>query len=126
MKVLNIIEKAYRATVEEQDDPVVWIVRAMKACNADLAVLLRGNAVNYMVRAQQVAPLTIGRRRQKHGPRLVEAIENLIAGKIPVYVDRDDLRERGLREPELIEGPKLIMRTDIPALFAEHDRIWHW
>jgi sulfur relay (sulfurtransferase) DsrF/TusC family protein len=126
MKVLNIIEKAYRATIEEQDDPVVWIVQAMTTCGADLAVLLRGNAVNYMVRAQQVVPLVIGRRQQKHAPRLVESIENLIARKVPVYVDRDDLRERGLREQELIEGPKMISRADLPGLFAEHDRVWHW
>ena len=126
MKVLNIIETAYRATIEEQDDPVVWIVQAMKGAGAELAVLLRGNAVNYMVRSQRVAPLSIGRRRQKRAPRLVEALEAMIERKIPVYVDKDDLRERGLRQEELIDGPRIIERSEIPRLFAEHDHVWHW
>ncbi len=126
MKALNIIETAYRATIEEQDDPVVWITHAMKGAGAELGVLLRGNAVNYTVKAQSVPPLSIGDRRQKHGPHLSEAVSGLIDKAIDVYVVSEDLSDRGLQSEELIGGLKLIRRTDLPALMATYDRVWHW
>jgi hypothetical protein len=126
MKTLNIIETGYRATLEEQDDPVVWITHALKGAGADLNVLLRGSAVNYTVKAQGVPPLAIGGRRQKHSPHLAEAVSGLIGKGIDVYVVKEDLAERGLDDEELIGGLRTIRKAELPALLQGHDQVWHW
>ncbi|HUO81892.1 MAG TPA: DsrH/TusB family sulfur metabolism protein [Gammaproteobacteria bacterium] len=126
MKALHIIETAYRATLEEQDDPVVWITHAMKGAGADLGVVLRGNAVNYAVKGQEVAPLVFGARKQKHGPRLADDVAGLIGKGVDVYVIKEDLAARGLDGDELIDKLKPIGRAELPGLFEQHDQVWHW
>ena len=126
MKALNIIETAYRATLEEQDDPVVWITHAMKGAGADLNVLLRGNAVNYAVKAQSVPPLSFGARTQKSAPHLADDISGLIGKGIEVYIVKEDLAERGLDGEELIPGLKPLSRGELPGLLEQHDQVWHW
>jgi sulfur relay (sulfurtransferase) DsrF/TusC family protein len=126
MKTLNIIETGYRATLEEQDDPIVWLVHAMKDAGAELNVLLRGNAVNYTVKAQGVPPLAIGARQQKHGPHLPESVSGLIGKGVAVYVVKEDLADRGLEDEELIGGVAMIRKAELPALLQTHDRVWHW
>src|SRR5215469_13417766 len=114
MKALNIVESAYRATIEEQDDTIVWLTHAMKAAGADLGVLLRGNAVNYAVRGQNAAGLAFGSWRQTQPPRIAD---DVLA---------EDLTERGLEAGDLVPGLERITRDGLPALFAGHDQIWHW
>jgi len=126
MKALNIIETAYRATLEEQDDPVVWLTHAMAGAGADLDVLLRGNAVNYAVRGQDASGLAFGARRQKNAPRLADDIEGLIGKGVQVFVVEDDLAERGLEAEMLIDGLRPLPRSAVARLVDAYDQIWHW
>src|SRR5690349_5848902 len=105
-KVLQVIESAYRCTVEEQDDPIIWITHAMKGAGADLAVLLRGNAVNYAVRGQDATGLSVGGRAQTKPPRIDEDVAKLVGKGVEVYVVEDDAAARGLERGDLIDGIK--------------------
>jgi len=126
MKALSIVESAYRATIEEQDDTIVWLNHAMKAAGADLAVLLRGNAVNYAVRGQNAAGLAFGAWRQTQPPRIADDIASLAGKGVTVYVVAEDLAERGLDASDLVPGLERVARDGLPGLFAAHDQVWHW
>ena len=126
MKVLNIIESAYRATTEEQDDTIVWLSHSLKAAGADLGVFLRGNAVNYAVRGQDAAGLAFGAWRQTQPPRLANDIAALPGKGVTVYVLAEDLAERGLDADALVPGLDRVARDGLPGLFAAHDQVWHW
>ncbi len=126
MKALNIIETAYRGTLEEQDDTIVWITHAMKGAGAELDVLLRANAVNYAVKAQKVAPLSFGDRQQKNGPDIANDIAGLIGKGISVYIVKDDLAERAISDDELIDGLSPVSRDGLAKLLDGYDHVWHW
>jgi len=125
-KILQVVQSAYRATVEEQDDTIVWLTHAMKGAGADVSVLLRGNAVCYLVRGQDPNGLRFGARTLSHKTDLVGDVEKLIGKGVVVSVVAEDLAERGIADAECIAGAKRIARADLPALFAAHAQILHW
>jgi len=126
MKALNVVETAYRATLEEQDDPIVWLMHAMKGAGADLAVLLRGNAVNYAAKRQDASGLCFGTERQTEPPRLAEQVAGLCGKGVAVYIVGEDLAERGLESSDIIDGLTSISRSQLPRLMAAYDQVWHW
>lgn len=126
MKALNIIETAYRATLEEQDDTIVWITHAMKGAGANLDVLLRGNAVNYGVKTQDASGLAFGAERQNQPPRVAEDVAKLVSKGVAVYVVDEDLVDRGIERAALIEGLETITRGRIAGLIGKYDQVWHW
>ncbi|MDH3725913.1 MAG: DsrE family protein [Myxococcales bacterium] len=126
LKVLNIVETAYRATIEEQDDTILWITTAMRGGGADVDVLLRGNAVNYGVKGQDASGLRFGDKTQSHPPRIEDDVKRLIEKGAKVYVVADDVAERGLERTDLVEGLERVSRTGIAPLCSAYDQVWHW
>ena len=126
-KSLNIVESAYRAVMEEQDDTSLWLLAAMQGAGGAHTVVLRGNAVNYAVAGQGAPGLTVGDWKQTQAPRMDRDVTDLIENrKIPVYVVEEDLAERGIVSGELVSGAKLLSRRALPKLFAEYEIISHW
>lgn len=126
MKALNIIETAYRATLEEQDDTIVWLTHAMKGAGANLDVLLRGNAVNYGVKNQDASGLAFGAEAQTQPPRIPEDVAKLVTKGVAVYVVSEDLADRGLERAGLVEGLTPIPRAKVAGLLGQYDQVWHW
>jgi sulfur transfer complex TusBCD TusB component (DsrH family) len=125
MRILNIVETAYRATLEEQDDTVLWLSRSLKHAGADLSVLLRGNAVNYAVR-QDCPELAIGRALIHHPARPNEDLARLQARGAKVYVVQEDLEERGITAARCVSDAFPVPRGEIADLMESHDQVWHW
>ena len=126
MKILNVIESAYRATLEEQDDTVVWLTHAMKGAGGDFTVLLRGNAANYVAKGQDASGLAFGDKHQSQPPRIADDLIGLIGKGVEVLYVREDAEDRGLGSGDLVAGPRPLARAEIPSLFDSHDSIWHW
>ena len=126
-KTLNIVESAYRAVMEEQDDTILWLLAAMQGAGAEHTVVLRGNAVNYAVASQGVPGLTIGKWKQTQAPKMDRDVLDLIEKrKIPVYVIAEDLADRGIERSELVPGVQLLSRMELPGLFTEFALVTHW
>lgn len=126
MRVLQIIEPAHRATLEEQDDTVLWFTRAIRAAGAAADVLLVGTASSYAARGQACPELQIGAWKQRHPPAIGDEIQQLIASGARVLALREDLAERGIAAAAMIAGIGVTGRAELAKLLADYDRVWKW
>lgn len=125
-KILSIVETAYRATLEEQDDPVLWLTQVLRAQGGSVDVLLRGHAVAYAQRDQDASGLSFGARAQTQPPQLARDIHALVKGGARVLFVSEDAQERGIGAEALVEGVEPIGRAALPGLFGGYDQVWAW
>jgi predicted peroxiredoxin len=125
-RVLSIVETAYRATIEEQDDTVLWLTHMLKTSGLDMTVLLRANAVNYLVDGQDASGLHIGDVPLDHTPRLDDDLERLLEHGVPIYYVAEDVAVRGIDKARIIEGTKAVAQHDLPELLDTFQQVWHW
>jgi len=125
-KILSIVETAYRATTEEQDDTILWFNHILKNAGADIAILLRANAVSYAVQGQDASGLRFGELFQPNPPQIDQDVPTLIAKGVSVYVANEDAVERGLVADELVSGVQQVSQRTLSQLLDQFDHIWHW
>ncbi|VEP14759.1 conserved hypothetical protein [Hyella patelloides LEGE 07179] len=126
MKVLNIVETAYRATLEEQDDTILWLSQSLQNSEVDISILLRGNAVNYLIKEQKPFNLHFGTWKQTQPPELDRDLEQMIAKDISVYAIAEDIADRALPQDRLIEGVSMVAKNQVAQLFEQFQYVWHW
>lgn len=126
MKTLQVLATAYRATLEEQDDPVLWMTQAMQGAGGDLSILLCGSAASYSVQGQSPGALHIGSWAQRNPPDVVAALRSLLANGAEVFVVKDDLDERAIPHDRLIEGVKAVPRSSLASVYDRFERVWQW
>jgi hypothetical protein len=87
---------------------------------------LRGNAVNYAVKAQDASGLCFGGQEQTQPPQIAGDLTKLKGKGAKIYVVEDALSERGIEPSELIDGLDVVSRSNLAKLFAAYDQVWHW
>ncbi len=125
-RILNIVTCAYRATLEEQDDPILWLTHSMRAAKAPVDVLLLSNAVCYLVRDQDASGLTLGGWSQSHPPRLVDDAAALADGGASVFYNAADARTRGIDPADVVDAAIPIETEALPELLSRYDLILNW
>ena len=124
MRVLQIITPAYRATLEEQDDTVLWFTRALRAAGAQADVLLQCSAVNYAVKTQDARGLRLGAWEQVHPPVIAEELAALIASGARVAAIKE-MRDRRIAARQLVRTSRCSPPVARGPL-RQSERIWKW
>lgn len=126
MKVLQVIDQAFRTTGEEQDDTILWLTQCMRGAGANLEVLLTGHGVFYSVQSRPQPPLVFGKWQQTEPADITQDIGRLREKGVPVYTVREELEERGLADLPVQAGVEVISREAVTRLYEDADQIWHW
>jgi sulfur relay (sulfurtransferase) DsrF/TusC family protein len=129
MKILSILETPYRGTLEEQDDASLWFTHAVSNAGKgayEVGILLRGNAVNYAVTAQNAEGLRIGNLDFERPCKLDQDLVGMKEAGMKVLVVREDLADRGISTDSIAGEFELVERAQIGGLVSQYDQVWHW
>jgi sulfur relay (sulfurtransferase) DsrF/TusC family protein len=125
-RILQILTTGYRATLEEQDDQILWLTHTLRNNGAEIDILLRGTAANYAVSNQDARGLAFGEREQTQPPDIAFDVRTLISKGVRVFVLTDDLMARGVRRNETIEDLGFVTKSELPSLLRSYDQVWQW
>lgn len=125
-KYLSVVDGAYRASMEEQDDAALWFTGAVKTGGLDCDILLTGNAVNYAVKNHKSGALDFGGGHVEHQMNPKTDLERMASNGVKLFLVKEDVDERGIEPGELMPGIEGISRSGLTELIDQYDGIWHW
>lgn len=124
--ILSVVDTAYRATQEEQDDAALWLNHALINAGAGIDVLLQGSAVNYAVAKQDPSGLVIGSVAIEHPAIPPNDLRALQASGARIFVDSDDVAARGISLDSLAGDFDFISKKETPDLFQQYEQVWQF
>jgi hypothetical protein len=124
--ILNIVERAYQGTLEEQDDQALWLIHALRKAGGEHRILLRGPATAYAVKGQGGGAVSIAGIQSGNPARPDQDLGKLAAAGVPIHAVREDAEERGISEPDVIPELHWISRAEVPTLIREARRVFAW
>jgi len=126
MKILAIVQSAFRTLVEEQDDTILWLNQTLKKAGADISILLSDHACFYAFQKAPLPLLQIGTWQQLAPASILDDLNRLHAAGVPVYVIAEQLHARGLRAADLNPGVLVIPQAQAASLYDAADQVWQW
>lgn len=131
MRVLQVLDQAFRTVVEEQDETILWLIQSMlkpasEDTNNELMLLLTDNAVQYAYQKDPQPSLKIGDWQQSEPADIKRDIKNLLHRGVRIYIVYEDVKERGLDLLSITDGIEIINRDNLPKIYRYVDQVWHW
>ncbi|MFN7135571.1 MAG: hypothetical protein ACK4N5_26100, partial [Myxococcales bacterium] len=103
-----------------------WLAAAMHGAGAEQALLLRGPAVGYAVKGQDVGELVVGGVRAGNPPRIDADVQKLIDKGVPVFLVQEDAVARGITPADAVPRVEWIARSEVASLFVGAGRVFAW
>ena len=123
---LAIVERAYRAPIEEQYGHILWLSRVLRKMKGEHDILLKGQAVLYARQEQINIELEIGGVHLNNLSNYKSAIESFLKEGGNVFVFQNDLIRYGIQEAPMIDGICAADEADLVTFFEEYECVWYW
>ncbi len=125
-KILSVIDSAYRASLEEQDDAGMWFSLAVAKGGAKVTLLLTGNAVNYVTTGHPSKPLEIGGGEIPFPMNPNLDIQRGAEAGCSCFFIKEDAQDRGIDPGAIMAGVEGISRAGLADFIEKFDDVWHW
>lgn len=101
------------------------MAHSLNGAGTQIDLLLRGDAVNYAVRASASISAVFSSAITAE-PVLNSELIRLVGEGVQIFAVGDDLAERGLDAPALLPGIKMVSRASLVSLLGAYDQVWQW
>jgi len=124
-RVLGILDRAYRGTVEAQFFDALYGVLDFRTQLGGVDLALRGAAVTLAVDEHAYRPvLDLGPLHLDGLPDYRNSLRELVKEGVGVYADEPDLRALGFGPDDLVPGVSCVDTNRLAASWSDYDGVW--